>query len=78
MSSIEARLQAAQVELRRMNGTMAVLLKQLESAETLLARVQEMMALLGGESLPDGLRKAAVVMERLCQDWRQRQEGITL
>ena len=77
MASIEAQLQATQVELRRTNNTQAVVLKQLEKAETLIAEFQDMMARFG-MTLHGDTKKAALLMEKRCQDWRTAQQRIQL
>jgi hypothetical protein len=77
VASPEAQLQAAQIELRRTNNTMAVVMKQIESAEDLIAEFQDMMSRFV-MTLHGDTKKAALLMEKRCQDWRTTQQRIQL
>jgi hypothetical protein len=77
VASPEAQLQAAQIELRRTNNTMAVVLKQIESAENLIAEFQDMMTRFA-MTLHGDTKKTALLMEKRCQDWRIAQQRIQL
>ena len=77
MASIEARLQHALDELRRANNTMAVVLLQVEKADSLIAEFQDMMNRFV-MSLHGDTKKAALLMEKRCQDWRTAQQRIQL
>lgn len=76
MASIEARLQVALDELRRVNGTVAVLLKQKDSARDLIEEVQHVLSLIGSAVIGDEARKAIAVLDKHCMDWRRRQDAI--
>lgn len=77
MASVEAQLQAALADLRRVNGTLTVLLKERTNEGNIVSDVQDVLnhlaAFLHGDAKKEALR-----MEKRCQDWRTRQDRITL
>ena len=77
VASIEARLQHALDELRRTNNTMAVVLLQVGKADELIGEFQDMMNRFV-MSLHGDTKKAALIMEKRCQDWRTTQQRIQL
>jgi aspartate ammonia-lyase len=77
MASVEAQLQAAQIELRRTNNTMAVVLLQVGKADDLIAEFQDMMNRFA-MTLHGDIKKTALLMEKRCQDWRTAQQRIQL
>ncbi len=77
MASIEARLVAALEDLRRAQGTRAVLLKELEKARTMVSEAQDGFELLSHELSGNG-RKEAFRLERLCSIWQTNHNRINL
>lgn len=73
MASIEARLQAALIELRKANGTVALLLKQNDSAKDLVEEVQHVLALITQAVPGSTVLKEIAVLDKACMDWRRRQ-----
>jgi hypothetical protein len=77
MASVEARLQVALDELRRVNGTVAVLLKERDREENIVSDVQDVLNYLL-DHLHGDAKKEALRMEKRCQEWRTRQDRINL
>ncbi len=77
MASIEALLQAALTDLRRVKGTVSVLMLEREKSSGLLSDVQDCLnltiAFLHGDT-----KKRVIAMEKRVQDWRIRQDRINL
>ena len=75
MPSFEARFLASQQALRRLNGQLSVLRLQVEGARHVIDEVREKMAELSPLLIGDD-RKAVDKIDRLCQDWERRNDGI--
>lgn len=77
MASVEAQLQKALIELRRVNGTLDVLKLERDGVSTLLADVQEYLTL-ATNMLYNVSKKDTLALEKRIQDWRIKQGRISL
>lgn len=73
MASIEARLQAALIELRQVKGSLAVQEKQNTKAEELVEEVQSVLSLILPQVIDGVMRRHIDVLDKKCMDWRRRQ-----
>jgi hypothetical protein len=78
VASIEARLQVALDELRRVNGTVAVLLKQNDLAKEVIEEVQHVLSLIGSSVVGKENLKTIAVLDKACMAWRRRQDSINI
>lgn len=67
----------AQIDLRRMSGTLAVVSKQLRSSSEVLLDIRSMLEDLSYK-LSAEARRDVLIMQRKCEDWQRNNDRITI